>query len=127
MSEPETDSQRIVLAGDVPSPAKPPAGYPFHTVCAHAKPMCSVDKPVLADSQHRATACLRWRELPLPARLSAASARPPSQRPVLTYWMQSPWFLNARASARARFFQPLSLQALASVASVKALIWIAGT
>jgi hypothetical protein len=33
--------------------------------------------------------------------------------PVLTYWMQSPWFLNVEPSARVRDCQPSFLQALA--------------
>ncbi len=33
--------------------------------------------------------------------------------PVLTYWMQSPWFLNVVPSARVSCCQPSFLQALA--------------
>ena len=53
--------QRIVLQGDVPSPANPPSGCTFHTRCWKAEPKCSVDVPELVDrpdgvSQHR-SAC----------------------------------------------------------------------
>ncbi len=38
-------SQRIVLKGDVPNPANPPEGCPFHTRCAQCKNICKVEKP----------------------------------------------------------------------------------
>jgi peptide/nickel transport system ATP-binding protein len=42
VSDPEQKHvKRIVLAGDVPDPAAPPPGCPFHTRCAHAMEICS--------------------------------------------------------------------------------------
>jgi oligopeptide/dipeptide ABC transporter ATP-binding protein len=47
--EPTRRTKRIVLTGDVPSPAKPPPGCPFHPRCYMAQPRCSVDVPVLRE------------------------------------------------------------------------------
>jgi len=47
--EPSRRAQRIVLAGDVPSPAKPPPGCPFHPRCFMARPNCAVDVPALRE------------------------------------------------------------------------------
>jgi oligopeptide/dipeptide ABC transporter ATP-binding protein len=43
--DPDRRRQRIVLAGDVPSPEHPPAGCPFHPRCPHAMDRCRSEVP----------------------------------------------------------------------------------
>ncbi len=49
--------QRIVLTGDVPSPANPPAGCPFHPRCPRAMPRCATEVPVDTDLDGRTVRC----------------------------------------------------------------------
>ncbi|MBM3872882.1 MAG: dipeptide ABC transporter ATP-binding protein [Verrucomicrobia bacterium] len=46
---PHRARERIVLAGDVPSPINPPGGCPFHTRCPHATERCRVEAPALRE------------------------------------------------------------------------------
>lgn len=43
--DPDAVRERIILTGDVPSPANPPQGCTFHTRCPKAMDICKVEKP----------------------------------------------------------------------------------
>ena len=60
----ERSRQRIVLAGDPPSPLNPPAGCAFHPRCPYAQEKCQLAvPPLVADGPAREVACVRLGEI----------------------------------------------------------------
>ncbi len=64
--------ERTVLEGDVPSPANPPSGCPFHPRCPHAIDACRESMPLLKKpddepEKQRTVACIRSPELAIGA------------------------------------------------------------
>ncbi|MFP4509555.1 MAG: ABC transporter ATP-binding protein [Spirochaetaceae bacterium] len=58
VNDPAEKKKRIILTGDVPSPANPPSGCPFHTRCPHVMPVCKTVVPKLKKTpQGRQVAC----------------------------------------------------------------------
>jgi len=58
--DPHMKRERIILAGDVPSPLNPPSGCRFHPRCPVAMEHCSVEEPPFIEvSDDHYTAC--WR------------------------------------------------------------------
>jgi oligopeptide transport system ATP-binding protein len=59
----ERTRQRIVLAGDPPSPLTPPSGCPFHPRCSYATEACKTTVPALAPFAGREVSCIRVAEI----------------------------------------------------------------
>ena len=60
----ERQRQRVILAGDPPSPMNPPDGCAFHPRCPHAVAECRAAVPTLRDfAQQRQVACPRVEEI----------------------------------------------------------------
>jgi oligopeptide transport system ATP-binding protein len=77
--DPELKRERIILSGDVPSPAAPPSGCRFHTRCPAVMPVCSkIDPPLLQIRPRHWVACHLY---PAPGGTpsSASSAAPASE------------------------------------------------
>jgi oligopeptide/dipeptide ABC transporter ATP-binding protein len=65
--DPKAQRQRIVLTGDVPSPAHPPPGCPFHPRCPHPKKdtRCRTEPPALREVAPGQLAACHFAEQPL--------------------------------------------------------------
>ncbi len=79
LPEPQLARERVLLAGDVPSPISPPAGCHFHPRCVHARELCSQRTPLLEPHDGHAVACHFWREIPAPRALPDALAMTPAR------------------------------------------------
>ncbi len=65
-ADPDQVMQPVLLAGERPSPANPPAGCRFHTRCRYATPTCQASVPALQEgAEGHLVACHRAEELTL--------------------------------------------------------------
>jgi oligopeptide/dipeptide ABC transporter ATP-binding protein len=62
---PGQSAGRVVLGGDIPSPANPPKGCKFHTRCPYASDLCRTTPPLLQGDGHQ-VACHHHQDLPTP-------------------------------------------------------------
>jgi len=65
--DPNAQRQRLVLAGDVPSPAHPPSGCAFHPRCPHPKKneRCRTEEPALREIAPGQLAACHFAEEPM--------------------------------------------------------------
>lgn len=49
-ADPDIETARITLEGDVPSPANPPSGCVFHPRCRYAQEVCNKEVPLLGEA-----------------------------------------------------------------------------
>ncbi|MBJ7601802.1 MAG: ATP-binding cassette domain-containing protein [Candidatus Dormibacteraeota bacterium] len=71
----EKGRQRMILKGDVPSPARPPSGCRFHTRCPLAIERCSVEVPILEEKRPgHVAACHLVDRVPPASRPTVAAA-----------------------------------------------------
>jgi oligopeptide/dipeptide ABC transporter ATP-binding protein len=74
-ADPDIKTERIRLAGEVPSPANPPSGCVFHPRCKYAQAVCSQEEPTLQEaSPGHFVSCHFAKELDLKGISTPASA-----------------------------------------------------
>jgi peptide/nickel transport system ATP-binding protein len=74
----EDRRERILLTGDLPSPANPPPGCRFHTRCPYRQPTrCHDEVPTLRELSPGHTVACHWAE-----EIAAGTVRPDQQAVV---------------------------------------------
>jgi oligopeptide/dipeptide ABC transporter ATP-binding protein len=71
LPDPDAKRERIILAGDVPSPINPPSGCRFHTRCPYVMPRCRSEEPPMREVRPGHHVACHLREVDV-----AASATP---------------------------------------------------
>lgn len=66
--DPLKKREKIILAGDVPSPINPPAGCTFHPRCKYQQPLCSEATPVIGELEKE-----HWAACHFPLKLKTQS------------------------------------------------------
>ncbi|MCI4336878.1 MAG: ABC transporter ATP-binding protein [Thermoplasmata archaeon] len=83
LPDPNLNRERIVLKGDVPSPAAPPPGCRFHTRCPAVMPICSkVEPPLIRIRGDHFVACHLYPAPETAAAVSDVEAAGPALHPV---------------------------------------------
>ncbi|MDE2952365.1 MAG: ABC transporter ATP-binding protein [Chloroflexota bacterium] len=76
-ADPLTKMERVILEGDVPSPANPPAGCVFHPRCRYAQDVCTREVPPLVQiAPGHSARCHFAEELELQGVVNAAEPAP---------------------------------------------------
>ena len=80
----ERQRERILLAGDLPSPANPPSGCRFHTRCPYVQPTrCATDPPELRKLADGHVASCHWAEDIKEGRIQPKKVEAVFQEPML--------------------------------------------
>jgi peptide/nickel transport system ATP-binding protein len=80
----ERQRERILLAGDLPSPANPPPACRFHTRCPYVQPTrCKTDVPELRKLADGHLASCHWAEDIRDGRIHPQKVEPVVQEPIL--------------------------------------------
>jgi len=80
----ERQRERILLAGDLPSPANPPPACRFHTRCPYVQPTrCKTDVPALRKLADGHLASCHWAEDIKEGRIQPKAVEPVLQEPLL--------------------------------------------
>ena len=87
----ERQRERILLAGDLPSPANPPPACRFHTRCPYIQPTrCKTEVPELRKLADGHVAACHWAEDIKEGRIQPKKVEPVVQEPILAQPVELP-------------------------------------